>query len=322
MNKRLNTTRYSLFLPIFLFAIFLVPSHSVLAANNESKSEQISSIMTQVESIKSLIKDREEFLANKVHNQTVASEQVRSEDFFLKVSKDSSITIYGSEKTPIIFETDGGVRQIVITSSCENLTSKILTFSNSECKPETWIVDSKLSNGVKSFTLPLSYISKKDEDIVKLSVYACRFNGCVFEDDFEILYKKESVFSEVVDVYNRYEWEYEWKNQVYYVQEVLLNFPYKDVKWVYLDVDCDNNKLYIETTEDDRATCNQRRKFTKSDFRSYTKDDQGNVYNLRIESVSNKMIVEETTDAVELEFSFIGYNNQIIDKLYHRPLKK
>lgn len=311
---------YPLFLLVFALSLATaVPVHQAMAAE-ESRLETIKSLMTEINALLNLVKDRKDFAVNKASLDAVDHSD-RSEDFFLRIGEDSASVLYGSEPTPIILETDGGVRQIVVTNSCSESGSKVLLFSNSDCVEETWVIESEMESGIKTFTVPVSLITKEAEDSVDLSVYACRFDGCVFESNLVLPYKEQISFADQVEIYDRYEWIYEWNNNIYHVQEVLLDFPYKDIKKVKLRVRCDVSGLYIATDDDYRATCHNRREYSNFDYRNVTVDDNGNTYNLLIESVTRDSVVENS-GAVELEFVFVNKRNGVAATLYHRPVQE
>lgn len=321
MLKILNYIGYSALLATFVLSLVAIPNHNVLAATKEeSRIELINSILSEISVLLDLVKAREDFYENRAILEQVDHDG-RSDDFFLRVGEDSPVAVYGSKPVSLIVETDGGVRQIVVTSSCDKSDSTVLMFSNVNCVEQTWINEFEMESGVKTFTIPVSFTTKNTEDAINLSVYACRFDGCVYETNLAVPYKEQIAFADQVEIYDRYEWEYEWKDNIYHVQEVLLSFPYKDIKKVKLRVRCDINGLYIRTTEDDRATCNNRREYTNPDYRDPETDELGNAYNLLIESVTKDSIIENS-GAVEMEFVFIDKRNRVAATLYHRPVQE
>jgi len=212
------------------------------------------------------------------------------------------------------------VRQIVVTNTC-NDDSQVLLSSNSNCVEETWIMKSELHDGVKTFTVPVSLVTKQAEDKIKLSVFACRFDGCVYEKELTIPYRTKITYADKVKVYDRYEWTYEWNDEIYHVQEVLLVLPAKETSKVKLKVRCDKRELHIPTTEDNRASCRESREFTNADYQYVETDELGNVYNMRIESVTNNISIEDS-GSVELEFIFFDKQNNVAHTVLHRPVQK
>ena len=240
--------------------------------------------------------------------------------FFTHLDKEIDTTIYGSNKTNLVFETDGGVNQLLLVVDCSDLDGTLKLFSNLNCTEQNWLYLSEEIDGVKTFNVPVSYITDEEVDSIKIDVFACRFNGCHLEDDISLRYKNEKTFADDVKIYDRYEWQYEWDDRIHHVQEVLLNFPYQEVQYIKLRVRCDSTGLYINTNEDERITCNSKRRYSQPDYRDFITDEQGNVFNLRIESVTED-IQEDEVGKVELEFIFLGKNNSVIYTAYHRPVQ-
>jgi hypothetical protein len=83
-------------------------------------------------------------------------------------------------------------------------------------------------------------------------------------------------------------------------------------------VTCDESGLYIKTTEEDRATCYSRRDYSPVDFGDENTDDEGNVYDLRIESVTDN-IQPDQAGAVIMHFSFMDWQNRVIYETTYRP---
>lgn len=323
MLKTLNYNKY-LLIPAILVAVFLfLPQGNANASTTETgvedKIELLNTLLSKIDVLMNLMRDREDFFENKdVIARTEPGK--RSEDFFLRLAKDSAAAVYGSDSASILIETDGGVRQIVVTSACADDNFETLLMGNSSCSEEVWLTQSTMNNGVQTFVVPVAVDTKQEEGDVKLSVFACRYDGCVFETDLSIPYKEKITFADQVHIYDRYEWTYEWDGDIYHVQEVLVDFPYYDVRIVKLRVRCDVPGLYISTDEDNRLSCNERGRFSNVDFRNPKTDEQGNTYNLVIESVTRN-ISKDDAGSVELEFAFVDKHNGITF-MYHRPMQK
>lgn len=298
-----------------IIALFAMSGNSAMAAEQKTSAQLIVEIMEEIKRLQLLIKDRVDFKQNKFD---LIKDEERTEDFFLRLAEDSATKVYGNTESNIKLETDGGVRQILITNSCAD--SAVILLDNTKCATNTWVVDANLNSGIKTFTVPAKLVTNKDEDIMQLSVIACRFDGCVMETEIELPYKSEIDFSDQVSIYDRYEWTYEWNDRKYHVQEVLLNFPYKDIKEVELRVRCEEGQLYIATNEDDRATCNNRRRYSNIDYRDFETDDQGNEYNLRIESVT-EYLPDYPVGLVDMEFKFIHKRNHVVALINHYPVQ-
>jgi hypothetical protein len=321
MLKILKNISYSALIAVFAFVFIAIPSSTVFATYFDTEDTLVEQriMAPTITKLLAMIKDREDFKINKTSlSQSVVSN--RSEDFFFRIGKNSPSTVYGTKPVTLIAETDAGVRQIVVTTSCEASDSEVLLFSNTTCEEETWIIQSETNSGIKTFKIPLAINTQNEEDVIGLSFFACRHDGCVFEDTVSISYKDKITFADQLEVYDRYEWEYEWNDRIHHVQEVLLYFPYKDIRKIKLRAYCDTSGLNITTTEDNRVTCNERREYSVVNFRDYETDEEGNVYNLRIESVTTDKIVENS-GAVELEFMFFNKKNRA-HTVYYRPVQE
>jgi hypothetical protein len=153
-----------------------------------------------------------------------------------------------------------------------------------------------------------------------VSVYACRFNGCVKTSPLVLSYKSSRSFVDDLVIKDRYEWVYEWDGRRHHVQEVALAFPAEMVRSVRVRVRCDVPGLYIDTVEDTRVTCNSKRKISPPLFRTPVTDKEGNTYNLVLETVTDDITKEEVGE-LELELTFIGPQGQILHKAFHRPVQ-
>ncbi len=309
-----NTT----FAAIFVAVLVLVPAKAEAQELN-TREEIITSILEEIDRLLGLVKQREDFLLDEQPEMEVEEEILA--DFFARLDEENDTTIYNKNKTNLLIETDGGVSQLLLVVDCSDYDGSLRLFSNSECSELNWLSSYEEINGVKTFKLPVSYISDEEKETLELDIFACRFNGCHFEKDISFKYKDEKTFADDVKIYDRYEWIYEWNDRIHHVQEVLLDFPYRDVKSIKLRVRCSETGLYITTNEDNRTTCNSRRRYSQPDYRDYETDEQGNTFNLRVESVTNN-IQDDKVGSVELEFVFYGYNNRVLYTAYHTPLQR
>ncbi len=305
---------------LIIASIVIVMAFSLaLPAEAKTKTtlvkKDVSTLVEEIKNIQKLVEQRTQF--NLKGPAVIA---VRPEYFALNFAADSVQTIAGDNVANISINTDGGVSQIMILSKCSEVIGVLTLGQSNTCVEKTWVSKYTEANGVRNFSIPVGYTSEELEASLNFSAYACRYNGCMFEKNFSIQYKDKLSLADTLRIYDRYEWTYEWDNKIYHVQEVLLSFPYKDVRRVKLIVRCDVAGLYISTEDDNRATCNNRRSYGQPDFRDYTTDDQGNAFNLKIESLT-KNIQEENVGAVTMEFTFIGKQNQVIYKTTHKPIQ-
>ncbi len=98
MFKILNSTLYSVFFVMFAVLLVAVPSNYALAAEKqESQADKITALMTQIQTLINLVKDRQDFLDNKA-SLIAVDHSIRSEDFFLRLGEDSPVAVYGQNQ--------------------------------------------------------------------------------------------------------------------------------------------------------------------------------------------------------------------------------
>lgn len=307
----------SILIPIFFLAILLagVP---VSVSASESKTETINKLLEQIGNLQLIVKDRFDF--NRTSIITEPAED-RSSDFFLRVAGDSAPTLYAEKSVNLILETDSGVRQILIMTDCRDNELSPIFNNNTTCESQTWVYGADLQDGIKTFTLPVQVSATENSGEVGFRIFACRFDGCVLETELDLPFKTDVEFTDLVKIYDRYEWTYEWDDKIYHVQEVLLSFPHKDIQKVNLVVRCDGGGLSIATTEKNRVTCGGKRRYSNLYYRNEETDEVGNTYNLKIESVTKNISVEQS-GSVEMEFTFTDKRNQVVSTIYYRPVQK
>jgi len=295
-------------------ALFAVTS-PVLAA---TPVQTLADLQTTIETLQQVIAQREDFQAN----GPVQKSDADPDYFLFKAVSAVPVTVYGASATTLQYQTDGSVMQLLLRAPCPESMNLHRLYRAASCQNDTWVFSAEELNGIKTFTVPISFVASNYEKVtVEVDVFACRYNGCRHEQTTMVVYKNNQSFADKITVYDRYEWEYEWNEKIHHVQEVLLAFPHKDVRKIKLRVLCDVRHLWIQTTENDRATCSSRRTFTPPDFKRVQTDENGNVYNLRIEAVTNNIQVEDT-GAMEMIFTFIGWQNQILHEVAHRPTQR
>lgn len=294
----------------FIFGLVCGPQ-TVSAA---TKSSDIESLLTRIEALRTAIAQRADF-----EQSGPVAKTADDPDYFTFQITNEQMALYGKQATVLNIQTDGSVNQILISTDCTDIDG-LLFLNERECSNAYWLSSFKEKDGLRTFSLPLRLATDMERTKIPVSFHACRFNGCQFEDKLNIPYKNKITFADQVKVYDRYEWTYEWNNNTYHVQEVLLSFPAKEIRKVKLNVKCDARGLYIRTDEELRATCNSKRDYSQVDFGDEEIDEQGNIFNLRIESVTDN-ISEEQVGAVKMMFSFVNWQNRVIHELVHVPLQ-
>lgn len=310
MNIQINRAIFVLFLTLSFFSPGLVFAHDTKVEHEHEGNE---SLIKQLE----ILKQRLLFITNAQPPMVVDKET--SQYFSLKIDETSSTTVYAKKPGVLVIKTDGGVGQLMLETKCSDKGALLLNGAK-KCLTQTWLTDYVEESGMRTFTIPVNYADLKATSTRKVSIYPCRFNGCHKEDTVTINYKEKREFADDLVIKDRYEWVYDWDDKTYHVQEVILGFSTKEVKKIYLDVKCETKGLYIETTEDHRVTCNQNRRFSDNFFREVKTDDEGNKYNMVIETVTNDIEPEEV-GKVLLTFRFYAINNRLLKIVEYRPIQ-
>lgn len=278
----------------------------------------IEALQQRIESLRTIIQQRIDFPV------TGAIEKTNDdpEYFSLEEVEQSPQFVYGNEPGVIEYRTDGSVLQLLLQHSCREAADAPRLAKQSECMDSLWVLAPEVVSGVVTFTIPVEFANHGYETLsTEIDVYACRYNGCQFEKTTTVTHKKTKIFADDLVIFDRYEWEYEWEGKTYHVQEVLLHFPDNEIRRVKLHVTCDAKGLYIKTTEDDRATCYSKRQFSPFDFGDEQIDEEGNVFNLRIETVTDNIQAKDAGKLL-MEFTFINKQNSVIYETAYRPLQR
>lgn len=296
---------------IALFASLIFAPQTVLASN---EGRNIDSLLEKIEVLRSLIAQRVAFA------ETGPVLKTNEDPEYFTLEALDIVPVFGPETELVEINTDGSVSQLLLTSTCNQFdgTLKIMT---RDCQDKVWVSEFEEENGIRTFSVPVRFDTSEQTALFEIDVFACRYNGCQHEKTIELKYKNKVTFADQLRIYDRYEWEYEWNDNVYHVQEVLLNFPFENIRKVKLRVTCEGKGLYIRTDEEERATCYSRRDYSQVDFGEIQTDEQGNVYNLRVESVTDN-ITQEESGFVKMEFTFFNWQNRLVHTAYHTPVQK
>lgn len=295
---------------IFVLTVFVGP-HVTFAADKISDRD---ALLSRIEELRAALAQRTEFAVK----GPVAKSADDPEYFKFEITNED-LAVYGRKTTVLTLQTDGSVAQILVSIDCSDVDGTLFVRER-ECSDEYWLSEYDEKDGIRTFKLPLRLSTPLDNTKFRVSFHACRYNGCQFEDKITVSYKDKITFADQVKIFDRYEWQYEWNDNTYHVQEVLLNFPFKDIRKVKLRVTCDVSGLYIRTDEELRATCNSKRDYSPVEFGAVETDEMGNVYNLRIESVTDN-ITKDQVGSVKMLFTFINWQNRVVHELTHIPIQ-
>ncbi len=310
----MKATRIYSLLALIIPTVFFNPGtveahHKVIEVNSSPKVE----MTKQLE----LMRQRIQFLTDTQPEMEVASDTLQY--FSVKVSEISELNIHDNKPGNLVVVADGGVSQLVLETVCEKDNS-LLFGKAKKCLTYTFVSEYVEEGGIRTFTVPVSYLGTKNGAELDVILYPCRFNGCFAEEAATFKYKSFREFADDLKIYDRYEWVYDWDGDTYHVQEVLLNFSSKEIKKIYVSVRCEAKGLYISTDQDHRYTCNQKRRIAEHNFRKEEIDEQGNKYRVLLESVTRN-IQKENVGKVVMEFRFMGANNKILHIAEHRPVQ-
>lgn len=226
-------------------------------------------------------------------------------------------TLYGDEDFVLSLETDGSVESLVFKTDCSNVDSQ-LSIDASYCRSTVEVTNFIENDGVRTFEVPLVVRTNDKKTDVEMTVSACRFNGCVIEEKFNFSYKITKEFTDKVDVKDRWEFEYEYEDELFHVQEVLVAFPAEDIRRVKARLLCSENALYRDTDDAERIACQGRRTFTRGYFDDVVTDDYGNEFNLMIQLMMSE-VRPEGGAYVELELTFTTFANKTYE-VAHSPV--
>lgn len=280
---------------------------------------------TALESLRAQVVTLERMITQRVQYPTVGARAVRSDDpeyFNVDVVSASPLMVFGDddEDTLLVIATDGSVDQIALTRTCSVLNRQLTLLNNSGCATTTWILPTSEKDGVRQFAVPVGFVAGTRADTEQsLEIVACRFDGCRQESKATVVYRPERTYADEVVIKERYNWVYDWNNKTHAVQELLIGFPIKDIRAVRLQLLCEKRSAYIATTERDRLTCGSKRLLTRGDFSKPKTDKEGNVYNLRIEIVTNAT-VDASTTGINLRVDFLDMRNRYFSELQHKPI--
>jgi len=289
----------------------LVFSANPTAANAQSDEQALlESLLTQLQELQALVTQRVTF------GESGATTTGALEYFNFNLPNGTEVQTFGSESYDLVIETDLDVTQLVLVTDCAE--GNMYTFDSDVCATETWTMNSvQEGDWTAIFTVPVSVDSDAETE-VSFEVYACRFNGCMYEGDVTIANKPSREYVDDVSIIDRYEWQYEQGDNMIHEQEVLVSVPLDGLHRITLEVECEDTSLYLPTYSDERVGCGQDYRYSQPDFRDEETDELGNVYNMLIYSVS-KNIQEEDAGSVTLNFEFFDLKNKSLGTLVHIP---
>lgn len=305
-------------LGLLLAAILMIPGTVSAQAETDAQTleGQISILKDKLNELVFMLQARTNYYAGT--DSALVVDEETSKWFFVRQSADNDSRIFGDFDASLVIEADGGTLQLLIETDCSE--GGLLLGDTSTCLDHQWYTASELHNGVRTYTIPMKVLTDSEVEQFSVSVRACRFNGCDEGIVVPINYKQAQTFGDTVEIYDRYEWEYEWDGDQYHVQEVLLSFPHHEVKKIKTRVRCDVTGLFTDPQEEHRLGCSTREQFTAPDYQDTRVDEEGNIYNLLLESVSRNFSADDV-GKIEMEFVFFGKTNSVIHTAYHRPVQ-
>lgn len=293
-------TRNILIFTLILCSLALSGTSVVKAQEQQSTEVSLAGLIEQIERLQTILEQRNSF---GVAEPFFVEEEV-SQYFFLRESAESEPQVYGSEASNIILETDGGVTQLFIQQNCSNTVFLVYEEQdNSICRSGIWLMAPSDDDGVVTFTIPVSYSQPSIND-VELSVSVCRFNGCEEVKQVVVTYKDVKEFIDSVSVTNRYAYEYEYDDEVFLIQEFLIDLGGQSVRRIKAVIRCEDSSVRNRASEKQRVGCSENKKISRSLIDYDQTDDQGNVYDLLLEFTAEVTDVEfEQQITVELDFT-------------------
>jgi len=293
-----------------LVCVFMYSVNPTAANAQSDEQVLLESLLTQLQELQSLVAQRVSFA------ESGATSTAALEYFNFNLPNGTVVQTFGSESHDLVIETDLDVTQLVLVADCSE--GDIRTFGSNVCATETWIMNSVQEGDWTSvFTIPVSIQSDTSIDL-SLDVYACRFNGCMYEGDVAIANKPSKEYVDDVAIIDRYEWQYEQGDNKIHEQEVLISVPLDGLHRIGLDVTCTFTKHYLRTYSDERTGCSQEYRYSQPDFRDEKTDELGNVYNLLVYSVSKNLTAEEA-GSIAMTFEFFDLKNKSLGTLVHVP---
>lgn len=287
---------------------FLVPQVTRAAASDRVVQAQIDALLARIDELMLIIEARK--ADESADNESAAEAPEYLDWFSFSVGRDSAKTAFGDEEALLIFETDGGTEELVLTLTCDEDT--VLLGSNHICVEEFRTDDFTESGGVRTFAIPV-YASTTKLSKARLEVSACRFNGCVKEEKITLELIPEKRLIDGVRITDRWEYDYEWDDELFHVQEVMVSVPADDLSYMKVGLDCDDIALFKDTDDIKRVSCNVERKLRRIHFGTEESDDYGNTYNVILQVfVAGGVYPQGSTDGqVTLEFRFVKRDNSV-----------